>query len=220
LELAISNAISAGVEIPASITGPTKDLSSISSQLDEIQKRIEEGQAIVPPALVEPKYEEPKYSGAWYLSGYYHSNYIGDGGFHEGVVISKGDRFFVVLGADPAVGYVRYLTGYVEDTGRMITLDVGRYGRNADVVRLSDRETYLDEQAIFKEQVAEAKVRFRSELELYQKAEKEQNDAKKKLAAALKWLGQEQQRLTKEYNRVLVLSSRELSGSYEGVICE
>lgn len=220
LQSALSNASSMGIEIPSSITVPTSEVSSISGQLTELREHIAEGQAIVPPTLVEPKYEEPEYSGAWYLSGYYHSNYMGESGFHEGVVITKGDRFFVVLGADPADGYVRYLTGYVEDTGRVITLDVGLYGRTADVVRLSDRETYHDYQASYKEQVAEAKSRFKSELALYHQAVKEQDDAKTKLGAMLLWLGQEETRLTQEYHSALVLSSRSLSESFKGVICE
>ncbi len=201
---AIASAKSAGVNPPAEVIDATRDLNAIYEKVLTARKLITEGQAIpVPDEAQPPKYEEPEYDGAWFLSGYYRANYTGRNGDIEGVVITKGESYFVVMGADPASRGVDYLRGYVESTGKIIDLAVGRGGRTAVVVRLSDEETYRDDQKAYRAVVAEAKAKHQQALAAYRNAIQERKDTIRKLAAALDAAKQEESRLLGLYPAAL-----------------
>ncbi len=78
---------------------------------------------------------------------------------------------FVIDGAEmPNSPFITELNGYVEDTGRTITLDLGRNGREATVVKISSIETYRDDQHEYQANVAEAQGTYRAAVADAQKA--------------------------------------------------
>lgn len=204
LEESMKDANEMAVNLPPGLGEAAAGVVAVHGQLNEVQTKLTEGRALVPPQLEEPMYSAPEYKGAWYLSGSYRANYKGESGGHEGVVVTKGDRYFVVLGAQAEEGFIRYLNGYVEDTGAKVTLDVGRYGRDADVVRLSDRETFRDDQERYADEVAGAKAAYKAQLEEYRRAVKEQAAARKQLLSAMSLLEKEEKRLKNNYARAVV----------------
>lgn len=208
-----------GASLPPAMAAALGPALENSRDLEEVRTRIEEGRALQPPALTEPRYDEPEYSGAWYISGSYRADYTGDSGFHEGVVITKGSRYFVVLGADSAGGHIRSLNGYVEDTGRTVTLNVGRTGREADVVRIADKETYNDDKAAHRAAVAEAKERYRSDLDQYRTATQDQKEAVEKLAVAMVALRDEEQKSLAERGEALAKTAIALHAATAGSPC-
>lgn len=219
LRTSMKAAVDIGATLPPKLVSAVASLSKTDDELTAIRANLDEGRALVPPTVSEPTYEKPEYSGAWYLSGNYRANYTGENGDIDGVVITKGSRYFVVLGAEPAGGYVSYLNGYVEDTGRVITLDVGRSGRDADVVTLTDRESYRDDQEAYAEQVSEAKATYRQQLAQYEQANREQKVAVEKLAATMAALGQEQERLVAAFGVDLLAGAKAVNEEFRAVSC-
>ncbi|MCE9574545.1 MAG: hypothetical protein K8W52_15460 [Deltaproteobacteria bacterium] len=121
-----------------------------------------EDSTVAPPEKPEkPTYEKPLYSGAWPIAGLCRGRYNED----EGIVIQAGGRYFVVKQAEPCE--TPYVNGFVEDDGEPVTLNLGRDGRVADVVRLTDRETYIDDQRAYREQVAQAQSDFKASVAAY-----------------------------------------------------
>ena len=204
--------LDAGGVVAPELMAATQGLREAEADVTRIQESIAEGNS--PPVLVKPTHHEPEYIGAWYLSGSYRANYTGDDGSIDGVVITKGDNYYVVLGAEPAGGGVRYLNGYVESTGRTIVLDVGRSGREATVVSLADRETYLDDQAAHREAVAEAKHTYDDALAEYRTALRQQAEAKKKLADAMAELDAQLEAATASVAWHLLDASRRVKMDY------
>jgi hypothetical protein len=94
----------------------------------------------------EPEYQKPAYHGAFLLGGMYRPQYGG-----EGILVERRGEYFVIEDAERPSNSRRidYLTGYVDPTGRTMTTDIGRIGRVAQVVRVSSRETYLDDRRAY-----------------------------------------------------------------------
>ena len=119
----------------------------------------------------KPKFEAPAYTGTRFLQGTFRGQY--DGGFlgRDGAVLQAGKKFFVVLATEVTPIQVFLsggtLNGYVRPTGKTVTLDIGD-GREAEVVEVTQRESYSDDQASYKKEVAEAKAAFKDELADYE----------------------------------------------------
>ncbi len=219
LRTSMKAATVAGAPLPAALAGAVESATAADDERSTVRDHLGEGRALMPPDLIRPVYEKPAYSGAWFLSGSYRANYTSPSGEIEGVVVTKGDRYFVVLGAAPAGGYVDYLSGYVEDSGRAITLDVGRSGRDADVVTLTDKESYRDDQETYSSQVAEAKAKYDRELATYKESARSQAAARKSLAATLAALEAEHARLEPLFYDTLRIASKRVIVEFFEVDC-
>ncbi|MBK8942201.1 MAG: hypothetical protein IPM79_32495 [Polyangiaceae bacterium] len=92
-----------------------------------------------------------------------HVSGIYRGPFDEGgiVVESGGEYFLIENGTPPLIATI--LHGYVEDTGRTVTLSIGRAGRVAKVVTISSKETYDDDLRDHRDRVAEGLQKDREE---------------------------------------------------------
>ena len=136
----------------------------IVGQTHELDRRIEAIKSHSPDSILErpekPEYEKPEYNGAWYLSGQCRGKY--DEG---GIIVQRGDRYFVVSNADPCL--LPYVHGYVVDDGKSITLNLGHSGRYADILRLVDRETYVEDQNDYRRRIAEAQAEFKEAVKTY-----------------------------------------------------
>jgi hypothetical protein len=136
----------------------------IVDQAHELDRHIEAIKSHAPDSILErpekPEYEKPEYNGAWYLSGQCRGNY--DEG---GIIVQRGDRYFVVSNADPCL--LPYVHGYVVDDGKSITLNLGHSGRYADILRLVDRETYVEDQNDYRRRIAEAQAEFKEAVKTY-----------------------------------------------------
>ena len=62
------------------------------------------------------------------------------------------------------------LHGYVEETGRTVTLEIGRDGREAEVVKVSSKETHDDDQREYRKAVADARKAHQEAMAAYTKA--------------------------------------------------
>jgi hypothetical protein len=125
--------------------------------------RIDELKPVAEEPFVEPKWEEPKYEGARHISGAYRGPYGGPMG-EEGIVISSGGRYYVIMDAlPPALGYVH---GYVTPVGTTVTLNIGG-GREAGVYKLTDAQEAQADRASYRKEVTEARAEYRKKLTEY-----------------------------------------------------
>lgn len=92
-----------------------------------------------------------------------HVSGIYRGPFDEGgiVVESGGEYFLIENGTPPLLATI--LHGYVEDTGRTVSLNIGRTGRVAKVVTVSSKETYDDNLRDHRDRVSEGLQKDREE---------------------------------------------------------
>lgn len=133
----------------------------------------------------KPSYNPPAYHGSFPFSGTYRAEYNGGG-----VVIEVGGNLFVIEGVTCINGFGGRCSiggwfdgGYEEATGRTITLNVGRYGRSAKVLKSVDHETYDEDQAEYRSEVGAAKAKYAREMKDYQDALANNAAAKAKHAA-------------------------------------
>lgn len=138
------------------------DIEGASSELLAVGREQAALLSTSPPQL-PGDFTVPEYTGAWYLAGSRRGGY--DGG---GQVIQKGDRYFIVQNADDPGPGVVYLEGYVEDTGEVVVLNIGRSGRSADVLRLVDQEAYAEDQAAYRSNKEQARREHAEALVAYQ----------------------------------------------------
>lgn len=172
----------------------------ILAQVDEVSKQL--AALPVPDELPEtpekPTYEKPEYDGAWLLAGEFRGRYK-DGG---GIVVQRGNKYYIV--EDGSVPVFRYVHGFVVNTGGLEILAIGRDGRTADVVRLSDRETYYEDQADYRKSVAEAKKEFGEALKEYEVALQKRKRAEADAAKTLSSRRAQEQVLQKKKSQLLL----------------
>lgn len=137
----------------ATIDAAISDLSDVEGQLAALEEPVEPE---------KPIWEKPDYGGVFHISGAYRGPY--DQG---GVVVQTKGAYYVIQDANEPDGYTTSLNGYVEDTGDIVTLNIGRDGRDAHVVNLSDKETFRDDQATYKEEVRDAKAEYEAAKKAY-----------------------------------------------------
>lgn len=125
----------------------------INDQIDDLNK-----------PLVKPDYKEPLYTGVRPFIGIYRGTYNGD----KGIVVQDGGDYYVVENAVPPK--VSNVNGYVEITSRTTVLDLGREGRTAKILRLSNQETYEDDQKDYSERVTKAEADFEKVKKEYESA--------------------------------------------------
>jgi len=90
--------------------------------------------------------DRPVYQGAYRLGGAVRQCY------KDGVVLeSQGKLYFI---KDAVCPDEPLLHGWVDDTGDTVTLDLGRNGREAKVVEISDKEKAQDDRKEFNQQMA------------------------------------------------------------------
>ena len=158
---------------------------TILAEVDEVTKRLAELAGLLkePPALPEmpdkPVFEKPEYDGTWLLTGEFRGRY------KDGIVVQRGNKYYIVeYGRIPPV---LHITGFVVNTGGMEILDIGRDGQVAEVVRLSDRESYNEDQADYRKAIAEAKETHAKRLKEYnialQEVQQFKSDIKRKLSS-------------------------------------
>lgn len=104
------------------------------------------------------KPEKPSYAGAFHLSGSIKKCY------QDGIVVRGRGKYFFVK--DAQCPNLRRVNGYVESDlmGTTIDVDIGRDGREAEVVTLSDRETAQDDREVFNDEIIPD---YRKELRRY-----------------------------------------------------
>lgn len=148
--------------------GPAKDLPDIAAKIEAAKKQLAEDLAPAKPE--KPIHEKPKYSGAWPISGRCRGRY----NENEGIVIQADGKYYVVKDSEPCE--TPYVNGFVENTGETVTLALGRDGREADVVVLKDRETYLDDQKAYRDKVARAQADYQQAVKDYPQRVREWQD--------------------------------------------
>lgn len=86
--------------------------------------------------------KKPIYSGSFQLTGTY------NGPFHDGGIVVKtyDGNYYIIENGERPLGFTDLLTGYVYPTGRTIVLSIGRDGRPAMVVRITDDVQYRQDQ--------------------------------------------------------------------------
>lgn len=87
-------------------------------------------------------------------------------------MIQAGGDFYIVYGLP-----IWFDGHFVESTGRTVDLAIGRDGRTANVVNLSTRETYRDDQAVHARAVQEAQTEYQAALVEYAAGVRAHNDA-------------------------------------------
>jgi len=157
----------------------------------------------IPNLLDKPTLWEPEYSGAFYLSGTLREQYS------DGLLVQKGSTYYCVYNAVAVGGYSRYIEGYVEPTGRTQNIDIGRHGRDCQIVNYSNRETYQDDQAAHRERVKAAKADYRAERARYNESKSARRAATRKKA-----------KLEREYEALCRTTRAEMEDFYEGVLKE
>jgi hypothetical protein len=106
----------------------------------------------IPPA---PEYERPAYDGAFLISGKYRPEYGG-----QGMLLEQEGRYFVVEDGKPVNPLATWIRAYVESTNRTERIAIGRFGRDATIVRLSSLETYRDDRRIYEQSVVQGLAEF------------------------------------------------------------
>jgi len=150
-----------GYKIPKALTGLSNLL--IKALADVLEK---------PSPPEKPVYEKPGYTGAKRFSGRYEGKY--DGGFlgKDGIVVKSGSKYYVILEAvlkDTSFLslFTDRVSGYATPKGETIKLNIGRSGRDAEVLEVADKETYRDDQRSFKEEVRDSKRQYKESLQAY-----------------------------------------------------
>jgi hypothetical protein len=118
--------------------------------------------AVGPASPPAPEYEPPEYVGAFWVSGTYRPQ-----DKEHGVLVEAGGKFFAIENAAEPPYVTGRISGYVDPTGRTVTTEIGRLGREAQVVRVSSRETYLDDRRAYKEELARVAAEYKQNLRDY-----------------------------------------------------
>lgn len=163
-------------------------------ELDGDEAKDKEGSAELPE---KPEHSPPKYSGAVHISG------IVKGCDRPGVALKVGEKYYYVKGADcPVIASV--LVGYVEETGGTVRLDIGRDGRDAIEVTISDAEKAADDRRSFQKELREYEEEYKTKLAEYQKAVAENRDAIGGLEKRKAARESERKQLTVQLDKILV----------------
>jgi hypothetical protein len=112
-----------------------------------------------PNIPVKPEHDPPKYDGAFALSGQVRKCY------KDGVLLESRGKFYVVSNAD--CPETRSLYGVVEPTGKTLDVDIGRDGREAEVVTISDKETERDDRIAHRKALVDYETDYRDRLKEY-----------------------------------------------------
>ena len=160
----------AGVDLPAEVASALGSFEGPANKL--------EGHAFrsfrVPELLDKPTLWEPEYSGAFYLSGTLRERYS------DGLLVQRGSTYFCVYDAVATNGNARYIEGYVDPTGGTQDIEIGRTGRECQIVNYSNRETYQDDQAAHRERVRAAKAEYDEERARYRESKSQRKAAQRK----------------------------------------
>lgn len=130
------------------------------AELDAADAKDAEGSAELP---AKPQHEPPTYEGgAFHVTGAVKRCY------QDGVALKAGGKYYFVRDADCPV--FNTLSGYVEDTLETVDLDIGRDGREAMIVTISDRETADDDRREFQQALKEYEADYKLKLAAYKDA--------------------------------------------------
>jgi len=187
------------------------------TEVDEVTKRLAELAKLIkePPALPEmpdkPVFEKPEYDGTWLLTGEFRGRY------KDGIVVQRGNKYYIIeYGRIPPVPRI---TGFVVNTGGIEILDIGRDGQVAEVVRISDRESYNEDQADYRKAIAEAKETHAEKLKEYYIALQEVQQFKSEIKRKLSTQRREEQMLQEKKPQLLMqvaklFAARNVAPSY------
>jgi hypothetical protein len=143
---------------------PSRRAAELLAKLDTLNG--EEGAASDGLAIPEvPKHEPPKFDGAFPLGGAVRQC------FKDGVALESNGKFYFIR--DAVCPTLALLQGYVEDTGSTVQLDIGRDGRQAAVVTISDAEKAQDDRAAHRKAVAEYEADYAQQAREYKAAVKD-----------------------------------------------
>jgi hypothetical protein len=126
-----------------------------------------------PNIPVKPEHDPPKYDGAFALSGQVRKCY------KDGVLLESRGKFYVVSNAD--CPDTTSLYGVVEPTGKTLDVDIGRDGREAEVVTVSNKETERDDRIAHRKALVDYETDYRDKLKDYYAA----TNGKEAVVAAL-----------------------------------
>jgi len=156
-------------------------LDEFAASVAELPSKLEAAQADSKPED-KPSFKKPDYTGARPIYGTLKSKYAGGLFGTDGIVITSGSKYYVVEGAEASI-FADSVHGYAKPTGKTVTLDLGN-GREADVLKISDAESYADDQKSYKQEVAEATKAFHEEQKKWSDAAMEAVRLKKQIADA------------------------------------
>jgi hypothetical protein len=168
---------------------------AIRKRLDDIASEEEKDKAAAPNIPEKPKNEPPKYDGAYQLTGRVRKCYA------DGVLLSKGKKYYFIK--DARCPDVDILYGYVEETFGTVQADIGRDGREAVVVTISDKETAQDDRADHRKAVKEYADEYKKQKAAYDKAVAENSAAVRTLEANNARRDAERTRLYSELDGIL-----------------
>jgi len=112
----------------------------------------------------KPNYSPPKYNGAFQLIGVQRK--CGS----DGVLLESNDKLYFIKNCNCTDGYRNGMHGWVEPIGTEIMVDIGRNGRRAIVVKVSNKETANDDRKDFSNMVREYELEYRADMKAYSKA--------------------------------------------------
>lgn len=128
-------------------------------QLDDDEVTDAKNTPNIPP---KPEHDPPEYAGAFQLSGTVRKCY------KDGVVLQSGAKYYFI--EDGKCPDVSVLYGYVEPDGRTVNVDIGRDGRDAEVVKISDKESAADDRTAHRKAVADYEADYAKKLKEYNDA--------------------------------------------------
>lgn len=160
------------------------DADEALAALDKLAAEVDEE----PTVPEKPIYEAPRYTGAFALSGAVRRCY------NDGVLLQSRGKYYFVAYADCPT-FATSLHGVVEYVGDTVEVDIGRDGRDAEIVKISNRESMADDRAMHAEDVREAKAKHQAALREYQEAAARQKAWQKEQPARVAARNREQRRL-------------------------
>ncbi len=153
---------------------PSPTAGQLLARLDALTLEAEEESKAAPNIPEEPKHDPPKYDGAFKIAGVVRHC------FQDGVALEVRGKFYFVRDAN--CPDVSILHGFVEDTGSTVQLDIGRDGREAAVVTISDAEKARDDRAAHREALASYEAEYVTQVQAYRAALRDNSEAVKALA--------------------------------------
>ncbi|MBN4050271.1 hypothetical protein JYT28_00795 [Desulfobulbus sp. AH-315-M07] len=170
---------------------------TILKRLDELGREEQEAQAEEEAVGLpdQPKLELAKYSGAFRLSGTVKKCHT------DGVAIKSGRKYYFIK--DAVCPDRRILYGYVEDALTTVMLDIGRDGREAKVVTISDKESAQDDRRSHRALQKEQRAEHQSKLKAYRAAVNDNRDLLRRLKKEAAARATETKKLRRELDKIL-----------------
>lgn len=153
-------------------------LGAILDRLDALDTDEKRDAAALDEANIpeRPTHQPPAYDGAFQISGVVKKCY------RDGIVVLSNGKYYAVMGVD--CPDTNLTSGYVETTGGTTTVDIGRDGREAIDVKLSDRESAQDDRRAHQEALREYEATYQQNLRAYQTAVRENGALVARIEAA------------------------------------